>query len=85
MSAPVTAADYSDGMHVTTAPDSARGQAHARLLAHIETLGGLDPDRPSAAERLHQALGPELASRLVGALSGRAGAASRSCHDVEAA
>jgi hypothetical protein len=77
------AADGLCGMHVSTAPEPGRGRAHARLLADIAFFGGLDPDRPSAAQRLDEALGPELAHRLVTALSGRAGA-RRQC-SVEAA
>jgi hypothetical protein len=76
-------ADDLDGMHVTTAPDWSRGRATARLLADILSLGGLDPDRPPASQRLDEALGRELARRLVSALSGRGGA-SRNCQ-VEAA
>jgi len=77
------AADGLGGMHVTTAPEPGRGRAHARLLADIAFLGGLDPERPSAAQRLDEELGPELASRLVRALTGRAGS-RRQC-EVEAA
>jgi hypothetical protein len=79
-----SAADGLGGMFVTTAPEPGRGRAHARLLADIAFLGGLDPERPSAAQRLDEALGPELARRLVAALSGRAGA-RRQRHVVEAA
>jgi hypothetical protein len=77
-------ADGLRGMHVSTAPEPGRGRAHARLLADIAFLGGLDPERPSAAQRLDDALGPELAQRLVGALAGRAGS-RRQCEVGEAA
>ena len=83
MSGAPRAADVFRGMHVTTAPDSGRGRAHARLLADIAFMGGPDPERLSAAQRLDDALGPDLARRLVTALTGRGGA-SRSCQ-VEAA
>lgn len=40
------------------------------LLEHVSRLGlGFD-DRPSALNRLEQALGPVLAARLVSALAG---------------
>jgi hypothetical protein len=46
-----------------------RSQAPPSLL--IEQISRLDPgDRPSAADRLEQQLGPELAARLVSALAG---------------
>ena len=63
-------ADALRGMHVTTAPEPERGRAHARLQAAIEAVGRLDPERPSAAERLDAELGPEFARTLVFALSG---------------
>jgi hypothetical protein len=51
-------------MHVTTAPEPERGRALARLQADLAKLAALDPDRPTAAERLEQLLGSELAATL---------------------
>jgi hypothetical protein len=51
----------------TAEPD--RGRANERLLAHLAALEALDPARPSATERLHQALGPELSRKLLFALA----------------
>ncbi len=56
-------------MHVT-APEPARGRGHARLQAHIDAFDRLYRERPPALERLEQELGPELAHKLVFALSG---------------
>jgi hypothetical protein len=41
--------------------------AHALIAAHCRSL---DPDTPSARERLDDALGAELATKLVFALAG---------------
>jgi hypothetical protein len=41
--------------------------ARALIAAHCRSL---DPDAPTARERLADALGPELASKLVFALAG---------------
>jgi hypothetical protein len=68
-------------MNVTAA---ARGRAHARLLADIEAVGRLDPDRPSAAERLDQKLGRAYARKLVFALSSGGRRRSGSCDGVAA-
>jgi hypothetical protein len=68
-------------MHDTTAPEPERRRALARLQADIDALGRLDPERPSAAERLDAELGPALARKLVFALSG---GVRRSCA-IEAA
>jgi hypothetical protein len=62
-------ADDLVGMHVTTAPEPGRGRAAARLHTDLQALARLDPDRPTAAERLEEALGPDLARMLVFALS----------------
>jgi hypothetical protein len=43
-----------------------RGRGNALLLAHCASF---DPDMETAKERLEHALGPELAQRLVGALT----------------
>lgn len=43
------------------------------LLLEPSRLGPSDRERAPAARRLEQALGPELARRLVVALAGRAG------------
>ncbi len=56
-------------MHVTTAPEPERGRAHARLQADLDRVGALDPGRRPASERLAEALGAELARRLVCTLS----------------
>jgi hypothetical protein len=69
MSGSCSTPDDSDGMQVTTAPMPERGRAEARLLAHLEALDRADPVRPSAADRLDEALGPELARKLVFALA----------------
>jgi hypothetical protein len=45
----------------------------AELLLEHSRLGLCDGERAPAARRLEQALGPELARRLVVALAGRAG------------
>jgi hypothetical protein len=58
-------------MHVNTAPVPERGRAHARLLAHIEMIGALDPDRLPAAKRLAASLDAEFARKLVCALVGK--------------
>jgi hypothetical protein len=64
------AADPLVGMFVTTAPTSARGRTgDARLRADLAVLDRLDPDRRSCAERLEDALGRELAEKLVFALA----------------
>jgi hypothetical protein len=42
----------------------------ALLLEQIAAIGRLDDSRPSARERLEDALGRDLANRLVGALAG---------------
>jgi hypothetical protein len=60
-------------MQATTAPMPERGRAEARLLAHLDALNRADAERPSAAERLDDALGPELARKLVFALTPRVG------------
>jgi hypothetical protein len=70
MSAAAADADDVDGMNVTTAPGPERGRAGARLQTHLDALARLDPVRPSAAERLENALGVELAQKLVFALAG---------------
>jgi hypothetical protein len=49
-----------------------RGRGPELLLAHCARL---DPDTPTARERLDEVLGPELAHKLVFAL--RAGSAPR--------
>ena len=67
-------------MHVTTAAE--RGRALARLQTHLEALDRLDPDRPTAADRLAEALGPELAHMLVFALA--SGGDARRRHEVAA-
>ena len=69
-------------MHDTTAPEPERGRAYARLLADLQRLAALDPDRPTACERLREALGPDLAGKLLFAFA--PGAARRAC-DVAAA
>jgi len=46
------------------------GRGTARLLAHCDAVARLvDEPREDARERLAEALGPELASRLVDALA----------------
>jgi hypothetical protein len=45
------------------------------LLAHLKAL---DVDRPSAQERLEDALGPDLTRMLVAALTSSAGGGRRS-------
>jgi hypothetical protein len=41
-----------------------------RLLADVADFGGRGPDsRPSVEDRLERALGPDLAERILGALS----------------
>jgi hypothetical protein len=50
--------------------DASKRRAEHRLLEHCAALGD-GPRRPPARERLEAALGPELASRLVVALSNR--------------
>lgn len=62
-------ADELRGMLVTTAPEPERGRAHARLLADLDSLDRLATDRCGAAERLVDALGSELAHKLVFALT----------------
>lgn len=57
------------GMPVTTAPEPERGRAHARLLADLDSFDRLATDRCGAAERLVDALGAELAHKLVFALT----------------
>ena len=54
-------------MHVT-APNGRR-PADARLLDHLRALDHLVEERLPAAERLERELGPELARRLVVALT----------------
>ena len=41
------------------------------LIEHCAALARLDPERRSAAERLQEQLGPELAQLLVAALATR--------------
>jgi hypothetical protein len=56
-----------------------RGSAQAlgRLLEHCEALGRLtQSERECARGRLEAALGPELAGRLLGALTRRGGRAA---------
>jgi hypothetical protein len=52
-------------MHETTAPEPERGRAHTRLLADLQRLAALDPERPTAGERLREALGPDLSDKLL--------------------
>jgi hypothetical protein len=55
------------------------GSAHglSRLLEHCEALGRLIQSEPDCARgRLEAALGPELAGRLLGALTRRSGRAA---------
>jgi hypothetical protein len=53
-------------------PRFRRSQGASRLLEHYEALARLTGrDGASARVRLESALGPELASRLVGALAER--------------
>jgi hypothetical protein len=40
------------------------------LVEHVSRIGLSEAERPSAADRLEQELGPELATRLVSALAG---------------
>jgi hypothetical protein len=47
------------------------------LLQHCRALGRIERGRSDALDRLEQALGEELARRLVGALSGDHRARSR--------
>lgn len=56
---------YEDDLHLR------EGRGTPLLLAHV---GCLDPEKPSARERLDEVLGPELAHMLVFALAGSAGA-----------
>jgi hypothetical protein len=70
-------------MNVTTAPQPERGRAHARLHAHLDALDRLDPDRPTAIERLVEAIGAEFARKLLLALS--AGGGHRGGFEFEAA
>lgn len=69
MSARPAPADDVRGMPFTTAPEPGRSRAHLRLCTDLETLGRLDPERTSAANRLETVLGGDLARRLVGALT----------------
>jgi hypothetical protein len=57
-------------MHVT-APNGRR-PGDARLLEHLRALDHLVEERLPAAQRLEREIGPELARRLVAALT-RAG------------
>jgi len=59
-------------MHARSA-QAGRRQGDTRLLEHLRSLETLAAERPPASERLERALGPELARRLVSALT-RAGA-----------
>ena len=52
-----------------TSPQHWEPAALELLMAHCESL---DPDAPSARARLNDALGPELAGKLVFALSAHA-------------
>jgi hypothetical protein len=51
----------------------------ARLAAHCASL---DPDAPTARERLEEKLGPELARKLVFALAARERDEDRSLHPL---
>jgi hypothetical protein len=64
---PADGGDDRSGMNVVR-----RGRGNALLLAHCASL---DPEVETAKERLEDALGPELAHRLVHALT--AGAPTR--------
>ena len=57
-------------MQLAAASDSKQVRADSRLQRDLESLGRLDPDRASVADRLEEALGPELAAKLVFALAG---------------
>jgi hypothetical protein len=52
------------------APPPTEGKAVSRLLDHCARVSGLGQAQPLARERLDDALGGELAHRLVGALAG---------------
>jgi hypothetical protein len=52
---------------MTVVASSPRGRGPALLVAHCASL---DPDTPSARDRLEAAVGAELAHKLVFALSG---------------
>ena len=49
--------------------DVAHTRGHELLIAHLRSLD-LDPEAPTARERLEEQLGPELARKLVFGLSG---------------
>lgn len=55
-------------MHVT-APEAGRRPGDARLLAHLHALDRLGAERVPVGERLERELGPDLARRLVAALT----------------
>lgn len=69
-------ADVPCGMSDGTAPAQGRQRVSVRLLHDLEALDALTAERPSAQERLADALGPELAARLVHALT-RGGASQQ--------
>jgi hypothetical protein len=52
---------------MTVVPPSRGGRGIELLASHCQSL---DPDAPSARERLAAAIGVELANKLVSALSG---------------
>jgi hypothetical protein len=71
MSSAGRSADDLGGMSSTTAPEPGRGNGHARLLADLAALERLAEERPPVAARLREALGHELAHKLVFALTSR--------------
>jgi hypothetical protein len=66
------AADIENIMSAAAHPHTRSHQAlfPSLLVEHVSRIGLSRPDRPSAADRLGQELGPELAARLVSALAG---------------
>ena len=53
----------------TAVTDASKAQASDLLLKHCLALGAGDESRPSAKLRLEEAVGPELARRLLASLS----------------
>ena len=63
--------DIEDTVGAAAHPQSRWRRALPSLLVeHVSRIGLSQAERPSAADRLEQELGPELAARLVSALVG---------------
>jgi hypothetical protein len=61
-------------MHAAAAQTPEPASSADLLLRDLDAVAALDAERPTARARLDEALGPELASLLVGALRPERGA-----------